>query len=1821
LTILIVSAGFIFGFIMASRTSLYSGITAAGLADAIGELSSTEGLQQNLYPAIFAAADAVGYSHLHKNDQATSSAQASDRLRIKVHREIIRISTNTADLDVMNKELKETVKYVGKSTRFKGTFFSKHDMEYSPVTSANNFVDLMTLLPDVSYEAQGPLIASVSVRSQQALADDWLIQSDRVKPLLFDKVKTLNPTFAARFNSFLRAKGSFFPMVRAMFHVLCEGDHGYKHTAFSEVASMVQDVGSPAEYLQIEQDVQTRARQLGDITINVPTYVAHHLVARFSQLIPSLANLDRNDLNLATCTHHMTLYVNAQNANSEAHAAVADPKNNTKGTVATKVEPGCVIEAGVQKCKFCKKPTPSSAHHSWNNCRQRKIKQEADQAAAKAAKASSKNKEAGQPPPHSHAHFSAAGHAPAQQPGVQAPYAYPPGPYGSYPAAFAPGFGAAPPAFGPPSAYGQNPWSTPPGQCTPNYAVAHHACVVQPPAHRVTQIIDCGASITTVGTSTPVHNSRPISMMLRTTQGYTQRIRQGMCTLRFPDENGRPISFHLQAITSPDIQTDLVLVSYHQLLRAGYRIDLYEHHGEIRTPTNECIRLQVQNGVWHFPKCENAMACHLQVPHQLAHMVLGGGFSGWRTSARPSPLNVPPQPEPFLSCIDAEEHMHSPHLMDIPDSPHFPLQEEQQPPVIAQQHSLETSESSLGSPDSDNSALQVAEKIVDQAGPVGNQQPPVFVLSQAQPAMRPSDPTKKPALKISPHTGKVVTGSLLTPQEAHEICKFYHSTNNHGSQRQLTKILRQHISNQAYRPSSQHIKQFICGPCAMAKSKLPPQRQTHPSTQTPTKFNPGESFYVDGSGSYNFVTRDGSTQHFIIADEASHAKFSFPTKDKKPETLIALLRNLRANWRVKTLKIRTDQEFSRSSVVRAWATDNDIALEETPPYVHQPNGKAERAHGLIQDLARVMKIESGAGNVLWSYACRYSAKLLNLKPTSADPKNRSPLQISLTIPYQHTQLEHPPFGCEMFAHVGQRTDCSTATAPRARPGVFIGIADNGPSYLMYEPDKHKVLKVGYAKFNVNNFPLKNMLIAGQRLLPDASVDPDGVRSLLSHTMEELTDKQLAEIACLMRLLIDLPAHWFPEYKHGWRLQCSKPNTRSGKVTVSVLYDQYHGPLASLPKNMRDYRTHPKDSVFQVSPPAKGEDYSLRHALRVTYPSCRTLADMVSASARNRGTYPPHPAIDLANTAHAHTAVFQQYIQHKENSSHIPRLTAFAARVVGGKRVMPLKPPPLQLTATGAIGFQPKSRRAAMQHPSWPMWKKAEDDECQGIKRRGVYARVPINAVPQGVKILHCTFIYTDKTTGPKARVCARGDEQDPYPDPRDTYASTPGAPLVRVLFSHATQHGHDLYKWDVSQAFTQAAPFGPDVHLYMYPPPGQEEPGYVWRLLRPLYGLAVAPAHWSATLRTFLHSDGWVPVAHGEDTMYKHQVKGGPDMFLIFHVDDILISAHPSCKSDVQAFKARFFQRFDTRDEGLVTRYIGMDVTRVQDRIYLSQAPLVQELVNSLGLSECNPTLMPMEAGTRLLIEDRPTVVHKPRLVLYQHVVGTLQYLHQWTRPDLGHATHELSKHLCNPGQVHMDAAIRTVRYLKGTPNYGLVYRKVYKDADRLIGFADADWAGDTDTRKSISANTFLCNGGAVLWHCKQQQGVATSTAEAEFVAASTAAKDAEWLRRVMAGMGMHQPGPTPIYEDNKACRLMSENPVQKSRTRHIDVAQHKVRQLVQDNIVRLIDCPTHDMAADVLTKALPAPAFRRHRDTILGYVDHSAPSIPSRLPAWTSAY
>ena len=119
-----------------------------------------------------------------------------------------------------------------------------------------------------------------------------------------------------------------------------------------------------------------------------------------------------------------------------------------------------------------------------------------------------------------------------------------------------------------------------------------------------------------------------------------------------------------------------------------------------------------------------------------------------------------------------------------------------------------------------------------------------------------------------------------------------------------------------------------------------------------------------------------------------------------------------------------------------------------------------------------------------------------------------------------------------------------------------------------------------------------------------------------------------------------------------------------------------------------------------------------------------------------------------------------------------------------------------------------------------------------------------------------------------------------------------------------------------------------------------------------------------------------------------------------------------------------------------------------------------------------------------------------------------------------------------------------------------------------------------------------------------KKKSVATSTAESEFVSASKCADEVLWIRRILSHIAP-QHKPTRLFEDNRACKMLSENPIRNERSKHIDYRVHSLRERVQEGEVTLVDCPTRDMIADTLTKALPSPTFTRHRDTMMGYTSH----------------
>jgi hypothetical protein len=178
--------------------------------------------------------------------------------------------------------------------------------------------------------------------------------------------------------------------------------------------------------------------------------------------------------------------------------------------------------------------------------------------------------------------------------------------------------------------------------------------------------------------------------------------------------------------------------------------------------------------------------------------------------------------------------------------------------------------------------------------------------------------------------------------------------------------------------------------------------------------------------------------------------------------------------------------------------------------------------------------------------------------------------------------------------------------------------------------------------------------------------------------------------------------------------------------------------------------------------------------------------------------------------------------------------------------------------------------------------------------------------------------------------------------------------------------------------------------------------------------------------------------------------------------------------------------------------------------------------------------------------------------------------------------------------EAHLTAVKRILRYLKGTSKLGLKYEKIKNE--QLIGYSDADWAGDRDDRHSTSGYVCLLSGGAITWMSKKQGSVALSTAEAEYIALSSAAQEIVWLRRILSDLGMEMSNPTQIMEDNQGSIAMSRNPILHSRSKHIDIRYHFIREAVDHGVIDLTYCPTKEMVADVLTKPLPKGQFEHLR-------------------------
>ena len=439
----------------------------------------------------------------------------------------------------------------------------------------------------------------------------------------------------------------------------------------------------------------------------------------------------------------------------------------------------------------------------------------------------------------------------------------------------------------------------------------------------------------------------------------------------------------------------------------------------------------------------------------------------------------------------------------------------------------------------------------------------------------------------------------------------------------------------------------------------------------------------------------------------------------------------------------------------------------------------------------------------------------------------------------------------------------------------------------------------------------------------------------------------------------------------------------------------------------------------------------------------------------------------------------------------------------------------------------------------------------------------------------------------------------------DAFSPVPHASGFRLILALATQQDMHCDHVDISQAFVQGDLLPGDGYLgkvYISPPPGaDEDPDYVWELKRPLYGMPSAARAWHTTMSGYLKSQGCRTVGF-EKSMWT-VVKNGHVILITAHIDDFILAC--ADRPTLDAFRMSLLERFDGTYEVEVHTYLGCEIHRDHQngKTLLSQRHYAEEVLRTYDQWDCIPALTPMTPGIRLTKDQcnpSPDPVFHRR---YRGIVGSLGYLVNMTRPDLAWSYSELSKYVQYPGKAHMDAAQHVLRYLRGTYDQAIVYEKCDALANTLLGLVDSDWAADLDSRRSHTGYVLMMSGGAISWKSRRQDCVSLSTSEAEYVAASQCGQEVLYLREILRDFGYTPTLPTKVYEDNLACIAMSENPVRRKFSRHIDIRRYFVRDLVAHSIMKLEPLRTHFMVADALTKSLPAPAHAKHRDVMIGRV------------------
>jgi hypothetical protein len=476
------------------------------------------------------------------------------------------------------------------------------------------------------------------------------------------------------------------------------------------------------------------------------------------------------------------------------------------------------------------------------------------------------------------------------------------------------------------------------------------------------------------------------------------------------------------------------------------------------------------------------------------------------------------------------------------------------------------------------------------------------------------------------------------------------------------------------------------------------------------------------------------------------------------------------------------------------------------------------------------------------------------------------------------------------------------------------------------------------------------------------------------------------------------------------------------------------------------------------------------------------------------------------------------------------------------------------------------------------WVMAMQEELNNFTRNEVWSlveRPKQNVI--GTKWVFCNKQDVDGVvTKNKARLVAKGYTQVEGLDFGETYAPVARLEAIRILLAFATHHNFKLHQMDVKSAFLNG-PISEEV--YVEQPSGFEDPqfpNHVYKLHKALCGLKQAPRAWYECLKEFLLKKGF-EIGKADPTLFTR--KQGNDLFVCqIYVDDIIFGS--TNETWVNEFSWIITKRFEMSMIGELKFFFGFQIKQLRDGTFISQTKYTNDMLKKFDMNNAKPIKTPMPSNGHLdLNEEGKNIDQK----VYRSMIGSLLYLCA-SRPDIMLSVCMCARFQANPKEFHLMVVKRIFRYLVHTPNLGLWYPR--GSTFNLLGYSDSDYAGCKVDRKSTSGTCQFLGRSFVSWSSKKQNSVALSTAEAEYVAAGACCAQLLWMRLTFRDSSCKF-SKVPLLCDNESAIKLANNPVNHSRTKHIDIRHHFLRDHEAKGDIALSHVSTDKQLADIFTEPL----------------------------------